>query len=132
MKSLKFLLYTLLIFGIAASDGVWGRSGSGHSGGHSGGHSSGGHSGGHSHGHARFGGGFFVAPFVYPWYYNPYPTNSYYALQPPVVYIEQGDPSTGQGSGGYWYRCDNPAGFFPYVKECPLGWRQVVPTPSPY
>ena len=131
MKSLKFLLYTLLIFGIATSDGAWGRSGGGHGGGHSGGHSSGGHSGSHSHGHARFGGGFFVAPFVYPWYYNPYPSNSYYAAQPPV-YIEQGDPSTGQGSGGYWYRCDNPAGFFPYVKECPLGWRQVVPTPSPY
>jgi hypothetical protein len=29
----------------------------------------------------------------------------------------------------YWYHCNNPEGFYPYVASCPGGWTQVTPTP---
>ncbi len=31
----------------------------------------------------------------------------------------------------YWYYCSNPAGYYPYVAECPGGWRPVPVTPPP-
>jgi hypothetical protein len=80
---------------------------------------------GHFHGHV---GVFIGAPW--PWFYPPY----YY--YPPVVtvpasppvYIEQGGaaPET-----QYWYYCDQGQGYYPYVKECPGGWKKVVPSPPP-
>lgn len=136
MKPIRYLIILALIVGLVASGGAWargggGHGGGGHGGGHSGGHSSGTHSGGRSHGSFHGGGVFFggliAAPLIYPYYYNPYP---YYAPQAPPVYVEQGDLANGQG--GYWYRCDNPPGYFPYVKECLGGWRQIVPTAPPY
>ncbi len=27
----------------------------------------------------------------------------------------------------YWLYCQNPAGFYPYIQECPSGWLPVVP-----
>lgn len=108
MKSLKFLLIALL-FSMTASGGAW----AGH-----------GHFGGHFHGHLRHGVGVIIAaPLFYPWYAWPSP----YYSPPPPVYVEQGDPASAQG--GYWYRCDEPSGYHPYVKECPAGWVKVVPTP---
>jgi hypothetical protein len=32
-------------------------------------------------------------------------------------------------TGGSWYYCDNPAGYYPYVRSCPGPWRAVAPTP---
>ena len=32
---------------------------------------------------------------------------------------------------GYWYYCTDPAGYHPYVKDCPQGWMQVVPSGPP-
>ncbi len=29
---------------------------------------------------------------------------------------------------GYWYYCTDPEGYHPYVKDCPQGWMQVVPS----
>jgi len=29
----------------------------------------------------------------------------------------------------YWYHCDKPEGYYPYVKECPGGWQKVTPEP---
>ena len=29
-----------------------------------------------------------------------------------------------------WYFCDNPQGYYPYVQQCPGGWRAVAPTPQ--
>src|SRR5262245_54028112 len=29
-----------------------------------------------------------------------------------------------------WYYCDNPQGSYPYVQQCPGGWRAVAPTPQ--
>jgi hypothetical protein len=28
-----------------------------------------------------------------------------------------------------WYACDTPPGYYPYVHQCPSGWRPVAPTP---
>lgn len=75
-------------------------------------------------------------------YYEPYPYYgypSYYAYppivtvpSPPPVYIERDDDADGDGksAGNYWYYCDRPEGYYPYVKECPGGWERVAPRPS--
>jgi hypothetical protein len=97
--------------------------------------------------------GFGFGPYwgyPYPYAY-PYP---YYA--PPVVYGAPGYGAPGYGYGppgygtpgygtpsygapsayapapaaataaGTWYYCDNPAGYFPYIKQCGMPWRPVA------
>jgi hypothetical protein len=65
------------------------------------------------------------------WWGAPYP---YYAAPPVVVppapteYIQQA-PAAPQQS--YWYYCQNAGAYYPYVKDCPGGWMQVVPSPAP-
>ena len=62
-----------------------------------------------------------------PWY--PY---GYYAAPPvviqhdPPVYVhpEQEEPL-------YWYYCQDPQGYYPYIKSCPGGWMKVVPEVTP-
>ncbi|MCQ8182509.1 hypothetical protein NP603_15410 [Methylomonas sp. SURF-1] len=80
----------------------------------------------------------FPRPYFPPYpYYPAYPYYPYYPreiitvpAQPPV-YIERERPATPSAPlpEGYWYYCDNPAGYYPYVNQCPGGWRQVTPTP---
>jgi hypothetical protein len=31
----------------------------------------------------------------------------------------------------FWYYCEHPKGYYPYVSQCPSGWRAVSPTPAP-
>jgi hypothetical protein len=31
----------------------------------------------------------------------------------------------------FWYDCDDSRGYYPYVAQCPSGWRAVSPTPDP-
>jgi hypothetical protein len=99
------------------------------------------------HGHHGSVGFYFGVPYphVYyppPYYYYPYPPYPYYppvvtAPAQPPVYIEQGNdqpapqPAPAPQAGNYWYHCDNPDGFYPYIKECAAGWQKVVPTPPP-
>lgn len=92
---------------------------------------------------------YFGAPYhpYYPYpYYSPYPYYPYaYAppvvvvpqqAPPPPVYVEQpqaqvapaGPPPSAQAANS-WYHCDKPDGYYPYVKECPGGWKAVTPTP---
>jgi hypothetical protein len=67
-------------------------------------------------------------PFFYP--VAPLP---YYYYPPvvavptaPVSYAEQGQPSAGSGQpSGSWYYCDASRSYYPYVKQCPGGWREV-------
>jgi hypothetical protein len=52
--------------------------------------------------------------------------------QAPTVYIEQQQqaaPSPAQLDPNFWYYCHNPAGYYPYVKDCATGWQKVTPTP---
>ncbi|SAL24304.1 hypothetical protein AWB69_01762 [Caballeronia udeis] len=82
-------------------------------------------------------------PYYYPVapvpYYYPYPYPPVVAVPapPPVNYVEQGQaqgpgPSAdGSGQqGGSWYYCDASKGYYPYVKDCPSGWRPVAPQPG--
>ena len=97
----------------------------------------------HFHGR-HFGGGYYRHPSfglyfglpLWPRYYDPYPYYPYYppAVVPvpssPPVYIERSPPAVNQPlPSGYWYYCDNPQGYYPYVTDCPMGWRQVDPVP---
>lgn len=106
------------------------------------------------HGGARvgvyFGGpvlGFPVYPYpAYPAYaygYGPYgyygPVTTVIATPAsPPTYIEQGSAATsgagtgatGPASDGYWYYCNKPDGYYPYVKQCDAGWQKVAPQPG--
>lgn len=99
-------------------------------------------------GHAQHGGdwhgggggwhrGWWGPGWGYPYYGYPYPYTypypyGYPAYSPPVVegspqtYIQQEAPA--QQS---WYYCQDPQGYYPYVRECPGGWQQVAPQPPP-
>jgi hypothetical protein len=86
--------------------------------------------------HVRLGPGFFWGPWFYwagplalgPWY--PY---YHYPALPPVVVQQQApvyaEPE--QQQPYYWYYCQNPPGYYPYVRECPGGWMKVVPDVTP-
>jgi|GEM_PF-603753 len=68
--------------------------------------------------------GWWGAP--YPYYADPY----YYAAPPgvvpeaPPVYAQAAPPAP---PPAYWYYCQNPPGYYPYIKDCPAGWLTVVP-----
>lgn len=67
----------------------------------------------------------------YGWWGPPYP---YYAAPPvtvhpaPTTYIQQ-EPTP--PADGYWYYCEKAKAYYPYVKDCPGGWMQVVPQSAP-
>src|SRR5213594_1139308 len=60
------------------------------------------------------------APVWWPAYAYPYPA---YAYAPPTDYAQP----YGRQEPAYWYYCQNPAGYYPYVQQCPTSWLQVVP-----
>lgn len=116
---------------IGATNDAWaGRGGFGHHG---------------SHFRARVGVGISIGPgFVYGYPGYVYPAPYYYSpgYYPPVVasspqYIEQGPDGNpvavpddaAAPAQTWWYRCDRPAGYYPYVKDCPGGWQQVPAQP---
>ena len=95
----------------------------------------GGHGGGHGGGMGwgpviGLGIGLGLLGLTYPYYGNPY-----YSGYGPAPVIQQPaaemyvQPSPQQSSEpNYWYYCQSPEGYYPYVKHCPGGWMQVVPT----
>ena len=122
----------------------------GHGGGHGGG--GGGHGGGgHGHGGGWHGGGWgwggalagaaILGAYSYPYFYDyadpyaGYPYGGYpYAGYPYASYPNAGyaypSPSmaytpAAPGAPG-WYYCQNPAGYYPNVQQCPVPW-QLVP-----
>ena len=99
--------------------------------------------GGHSHSQFFFSGSVALGPWWpgYGWYpgYSWYPGYPYayypapYYPAPPVVVQQQpqvyAEPAPSQSD--YWYYCQDPQGYYPYVKSCPGGWMQVVPQTTP-
>ncbi len=86
--------------------------------------------GGGSHGHFR-GGVVIGAPLFWgPWWWGAPAWSGYY--NPPVV-IERQPPVFVQPEPQpqYWYYCQAPQGYYPYVQQCPGGWLQVVPSAPP-
>jgi hypothetical protein len=99
----------------------------------------------------RFRGGFYggFGPrfgFYDPWYdpfwgprfgfgygfYGSYP----YGYYPPPVIVRDRVPEPGYlpppdepAPQQNWYRCDNPQGFYPYVRNCNGPWQSVPVTP---
>lgn len=87
---------------------------------------------------------YFGTPVYGPWWYapppvyyypHPYPYPYPYAYPPavmsPPVYIERGDAQAPAAPSEpyYWYYCAEADAYYPYVNECPGGWKQVVPHP---
>ncbi len=64
--------------------------------------------------------GVSIWPYWDP-YWAPYDTPPIVVAPPPQVYVEPALPT--------WYYCDNPPGYYPYVQQCPGGWRPVTPPP---
>ncbi len=104
--------------------------------------------GGHSHSQFFFSGSIALGPwgpgyggypgyswypaYPYAYYPAPYYAAPYYAA-PPVVIQQQPQvySQPQQQQSDYWYYCQNPQGYYPYVKSCPGGWMRVVPEPAP-
>jgi hypothetical protein len=68
---------------------------------------------------------------VYPYYpyapyYPYYPAPAVVVPQQPQVYVQQN-----QQESDYWYYCQNPQGYYPYINSCPGGWMKVVPETVP-
>jgi hypothetical protein len=59
--------------------------------------------------------------FFYPSPVYPYPD----PYVPPAVVGQAPSPSTD------WYYCASKNAYYPYVTDCPEGWQQVVPQPTP-
>jgi len=88
-------------------------------------------------------GGGVGVPYYYPvapvpYYYAPYyPPVVAVPAPPPINYVEQGqsEQAPGADAGGApsasWYYCDASRSYYPYVKDCPAGWRAVAPQPAP-
>lgn len=108
-------------------------------------HGGGGHHGGGQRGgwyRAGWHGGFWGprvyigGPFWYPGpYAYPYPVYAppLYAAPvygPPVVEEPLQPPAYVEPrSAAYWYYCQDPPGYYPYVASCAGGWQQVAPQP---
>ena len=52
---------------------------------------------------------------------SPYPDTD---SQPPYA-------NGSQAPGGYWYHCDSPEGYYPYVRTCSHNWQPVPAAPPP-
>lgn len=68
-----------------------------------------------------WGPGWYPPPYYYP------PQVVVVPPSPPPVYIEQNPEPAVPEAQQYWYYCPGAKGYYPYVKECPEGWRKVLP-----
>ena len=124
------VMLAALLVASAGSSYAWGGRGFGgfHGGFHRGFHG-GFHRGFHGFGGPRIAIGVGVGPFWGP-YWGPYGyPYAYPYAYPPVVVAPSTQLSVAPPPQGSWYYCDNPAGYYPYVPQCPGGWRPVAPTP---
>lgn len=84
------------------------------------------------HHHRAHIGVFIGAPLAFGWYWPPpyryYPPVVAVPSAPPV-YVQRSDAEPPGSEPGWWYHCDDPLGYYPYVGECPGGWRRERPTP---
>jgi hypothetical protein len=122
------LVLVIVVAATLASEPVLARGKGGSGGGRSGHHSGAGRSAHHSgvHHQARiYAGGLVAAPAFWPWWnYPAYQLAGAYPAAP-LYYIEQSDEAA--APAGEWLYCDGANAYFPYVIECPGGWRRVSP-----
>jgi hypothetical protein len=137
-------LTAVVILGIALiglTSNVAARGGHHRGDGYGAGHRYGGYGYRHSHGHRYNYGvrGFYGSPFWWgpgisygygydPFYYQP---RTIVIEREPPVYIQQ--PATVAPSvpsapaTQVWFYCPNPAGYYPYIQNCPEPWVSVDP-----
>ncbi len=127
MARLRFLTLAAVMLAVGLSGPAWAdRRGHGGSHGHGHGYHSGHH---HVHGGTRFG-FYFGLPLYwggYPYDYYPYYRRNVYIIESPPVYIQRQPPVYVQQPTSYWYYCQDPAGYYPYVQSCPTPWMKVLP-----
>lgn len=64
------------------------------------------------------------------WYFYPVPIYPFPTYVPPAIIVQQPPPvPAGLPPAQFWYFCDNPAGYYPYVAACLGPWRAVPTTP---
>ena len=63
--------------------------------------------------------GYSAAPMIV---YDTAQPQSFIQQEPPAGVAAQAAPEA-----SYWYYCTQPAGYFPYVKDCSQAWLKVVP-----
>ncbi|WP_183292540.1 hypothetical protein [Cupriavidus alkaliphilus] len=78
-------------------------------------------------------------PYGYPapYYYPPAVVAVPAVPAAPPQYIEQGPNGPVPAPGpdgvmpqqGWWYHCNQPEGYYPYVASCPGGWQRVPAQP---
>jgi hypothetical protein len=75
----------------------------------------------------------FISPrLVVPFgpYWEPYPSPPVVIAPSPRLYIQPLPPvAVVPAPPSYWYYCDQSRAYYPYVRQCPGGWRAVTPTP---
>ncbi len=71
-----------------------------------------------------WGGPIVIAPPLLPFGYYPPPPPAVVRQAP--VYVQPRDDDD-----SYWYYCEDPKGYYPYVSTCPSGWMKVVPHNRP-
>lgn len=65
------------------------------------------------------------------WYFYPAPIYPYPTYIPPAVVVQQAPPMPAEmPPAQYWYYCDNPQGYYPYVASCNVPWRGVPVAPQ--
>ena len=83
-----------------------------------------------AHGRGRVQLGFhFGFPLYAPYWHYPPPI--YYYPYPAVVAPPTSPPVYVERNEDWWYYCEETRAYYPYVKECPTGWKRVPPAPPP-
>jgi hypothetical protein len=63
------------------------------------------------------------------WYFYPVPIYPYPTYVPPAIVVEPPTPvPAGLPPAQFWYYCDNPRGYYPYVASCLGPWHAVPVT----
>ena len=68
-----------------------------------------------------------------PVWWGPWPVPFGFSAPPPVI-VQQQPPvfvQPEQEAANFWYYCQEPQGYYPYIKNCPGGWMRVVPETTP-
>lgn len=69
-----------------------------------------------------WGGPIVVGP-IWGFPYGYYPPPPRIIHEPPIV-VQPQNPET---NVYYWYYCEDPKGYYPYISSCPGGWMKVIP-----
>ena len=73
----------------------------------------------------------YFAPYWGP-YWAPYNYPAVVVTPPPTVYVQPApqEPAQPPAASSFWYYCEAPQGYYPYVQQCSSGWRPIAPTPQ--